>query len=195
MCRWPAGVAVGTLILTSEASASAPPSPIAKRKSIQRRQREEHPPTPKQPPLLLAMSRILRPNHRATKYLAGTYDGRDLEADDVNSKLKHIQNWAELAQAVSWSAAGLAKKCGASGRTLERYFLRNFDKTPRSWLTEQRQQMAAELLRHGYGVKEVAGRIGYRHASTFSRQFMKHWGCYPKQLPPSLNVTKGQNVA
>jgi transcriptional regulator GlxA family with amidase domain len=60
----------------------------------------------------------------------------------MNSKLNHVKNWPELAQAANWSAAILAKKCGVSVRTLERHFLKEMGKSPKAWLAETRQQLA-----------------------------------------------------
>lgn len=113
----------------------------------------------------------------------------------MNTRLHHIQNWPELARQTNWSAAALAKKCGVSVRTLERYFLKQMGNSPKAWLLKQRQRRAFDLIRDGSTVKEAAARIGYQHASTFSREFMKHWGCYPTaQLPPS-KVVRSASVA
>lgn len=89
----------------------------------------------------------------------------------MNIHLKQIQNWSELAKEANWSASELAQKCGVSVRTLQRYFLRKFNKGPRIWLAEQRQYLAIELLRNGFTVKETAASLGYQHANNFSRKF------------------------
>jgi len=52
----------------------------------------------------------------------------------VEKRLHQIQNWPELARVAKWSAAALATNCGASLRTLERYFLEEMGKRPRAWL-------------------------------------------------------------
>jgi transcriptional regulator GlxA family with amidase domain len=97
----------------------------------------------------------------------------------MNSKLKQIQNWAELAQSANWSAAVLAKKCQVSVRTLERYFLRQMNKSPKAWLAEQRQHQAVVLLREGLSIKEVAALLSYRQASNFTRKYKSYWGICP----------------
>jgi AraC-like DNA-binding protein len=97
----------------------------------------------------------------------------------MNTRLQHIQNWLDLAQQAKWSAAALAKKCGVSVRTLERYFLKNKGTTPIVWLAEQRQKQAWKLLRDGSSVKETAAHLGYKQPGNFSRKFRKHWGCCP----------------
>ena len=84
----------------------------------------------------------------------------------MNSKLNHIQNWPELAQEAEWSAAKLAKKCGVSMRKLERHFLKIMGKSPKAWLTEQRQHQADEMLRQGLPVKVIAPRSDTRDQTT-----------------------------
>jgi AraC-like DNA-binding protein len=99
-------------------------------------------------------------------------NGHHLEEGGVKSfRLKYIRNWPELAREVKWSASMLAKKCGVSVRTLERYFLKEFDKCPRIWLAEQRQLQAVELFQTGATAKEIAAYLGYKHATHFSRNF------------------------
>ena|SRR5215469_7549124 len=94
-------------------------------------------------------------------------------------RLRNIENWDELADQAKWSVARLAKQCGVSPRTIERYFLEHKRKSPKVWLNEKRQQNAVELLRKGYSVKETADRLRYRWESTFSREFTKYWGFSP----------------
>jgi len=86
-------------------------------------------------------------------------------------RLDNIQNWPELAQQVRWSVSALAKQCSVSVRTLDRYFHAKFDKCPRTWLAEQREQSMIELLHKGYTVKEMAASLGYLHPTNFSRRF------------------------
>jgi transcriptional regulator GlxA family with amidase domain len=89
----------------------------------------------------------------------------------MNSKLNHIQNWAEAAEQTKWSVSALAEKCGVSVRTLERHFLCHIGQSPKAWLAEQRLHQAMELLREGSSVKETASTLGYKHANNFSRKF------------------------
>jgi transcriptional regulator GlxA family with amidase domain len=95
------------------------------------------------------------------------------------TSLSHIQNWPERAQQAKWSASVLAKQCGVSVRTLERYFLKYNKKKPKTWLIEQRQQQALELLHDGSTIKEIAGRLGYKYSTHFSRQFKSFYGICP----------------
>jgi transcriptional regulator GlxA family with amidase domain len=112
----------------------------------------------------------------------------------MNTRLHYIQNWPELAQEANWSAAVLAKKCGVSVRTLERHFLKQFSKTPKAWLAEQRQRKAVELLHDNSSVKETAMCLGYKHATNFTRKFKDHWGGCPVQIVQTKTV-RAANVA
>ena len=98
----------------------------------------------------------------------------------MNSRLNQVQNWPELARQAHWSAATLAKNCGISLRTLERYFLKEMGKRPKTWLTEQRQWEANELIQGGSSVKETAAQLDFKHPSHLTNAFKKQWGCCPR---------------
>ena len=101
------------------------------------------------------------------------------------SRLKHIQNWPEVAKENGWLATGLVQRCGVSVRTLERHFLAHLDQTPKEWLLGQRQLFAFELLTDGTTVKEVAHRLQYKHASHLTNRFKRHWGRPPtREMKP-----------
>jgi len=100
----------------------------------------------------------------------------------MNSKLGQIQNWPELAKEANWSATALAKKCRVSVRTLERYFLNIYGKSPTAWLREDQMRKAAELLQDNSSVKEVATRLGFTNQHHFSREFKRQKGYPPNQF-------------
>jgi len=126
----------------------------------------------------LALANLLefvgRRNKRASRH--GLQSEKKI---NVNRRLHQIQNWPELAPQAHWSAALLAKNCGVSLRTLERYFLKEMGKLPKAWLSEQRQQRANELIQGGSSVKETASQLGYKHPSHLTNEFKKQWGCCP----------------
>ncbi len=84
------------------------------------------------------------------------------------------REWFELARRANWSVSKLAKFCNVSVRTLERHFVEETGMTPKRWLVEQRHAEAANQMRAGATVKETAWKAGYRHASTFTREFHKY---------------------
>jgi AraC-like DNA-binding protein len=102
-----------------------------------------------------------------------------IEGNSLNTKLKYPNNWHELAAEAKWSASALAAKCEVSMSTLERYCKSHLGKSPKKWLTENRQTLAMELLSRGRSVKEVAGFLAYSQAAQFSRDFKKYWGTAP----------------
>ncbi len=103
----------------------------------------------------------------------------------MNTRLNHVQNWPELAHQASWSAAKLAKKCNISVRTLHRYFLKTMGKNTKTWLAEQRQRNAHDLLRKGSSIKETATCLGYKQPTNFTRKYKNHWGICPSQQVPA----------
>lgn len=100
----------------------------------------------------------------------------------MNSKLNQTQDWLEVAIKANWSVAKVAKLCGVSVRSLELYFLKTKGKTPRTWLSEQRQIKGIELLRKGTSVKETAADLNYKYAQHFSRDFKRMLGYCPTQI-------------
>jgi len=94
-------------------------------------------------------------------------------------KLQRVENWISLARLANWSATKLAKDCNVSMSTLKRFFLRRMGKTPKAWLTEQRQYQAKAAIECGLSVKESAFQLGYQHPTQFSRDFKKFWGRSP----------------
>jgi AraC-like DNA-binding protein len=81
----------------------------------------------------------------------------------------------EMAQEVGMSYSSLyAKLKGLTG------------KTPQAFMMHYRMNIARELLLAGdLNVSEVAYRVGSSSPSTFSREFKKHFGYPPSQLPKS----------
>ena len=97
----------------------------------------------------------------------------------MKGELQQIRDWVQLARRARWSVAELARLCGISTRTLERYFQETHNQSPAVWLAELRWQESMELLGGGTSVKTTAAELGYRQASTFSREFKKRFGQSP----------------
>ncbi|BAR47370.1 AraC-type DNA-binding domain-containing proteins (plasmid) [Methylobacterium aquaticum] len=79
------------------------------------------------------------------------------------------------------TVAGLAQEAGLSRSVFFERFRRAVGVTPMEYLLAWRMALAKNLLRReGGGIAEVAVRVGYGSASTFSVAFSRHVG-----LPPA----------
>jgi AraC-like DNA-binding protein len=108
----------------------------------------------------------------------------------VSSRLDHVPNWPELARQENWCAQRLARACNVSLRTLDQFFLETMAKCPHEWLFEERMKEAVELRKDGSSVKDTAAILGYKHATHFSRDFKKRWGCSPSAFYSRKDVQK-----
>ena len=80
----------------------------------------------------------------------------------------------------SWTVAQLARSAALSRSAFFERFTRTVGMTPMEYLLAWRMAVARDLLRrHDLGISEVAERIGYGSASTFSTAFSRHVGQPP----------------
>lgn len=83
----------------------------------------------------------------------------------------------------SWTVAELAKIAGLSRSAFFERFTRAVGLAPMEYLQAWRMAMAKDLLRrHKLGLAEVAERVGYASASTFSTAFSRHVGRPPSHF-------------
>jgi AraC-like DNA-binding protein len=79
-----------------------------------------------------------------------------------------------------WSVARLAQEAGLSRSVFFERFKRAVGVAPMEYLLDWRMALAKDLLRReGGGVAQVAARVGYGSASTFSVAFSRHVGVPP----------------
>jgi len=82
----------------------------------------------------------------------------------------------------NWTIAELAKKAALSRSTFFERFRRAVGAAPMDYLLTWRMALAQNLLRRRQGgIAEVAKRVGYSSASTFSVAFARHVGVPPGQ--------------
>jgi AraC-like DNA-binding protein len=80
----------------------------------------------------------------------------------------------------SWTVAQLAKTAALSRSAFFDRFTRTVGMRPMEYLLAWRMAVAKDLLRrHDLGLAEVAERVGYGSASTFSTAFCRHVGQPP----------------
>ena len=92
-----------------------------------------------------------------------------------------------MAFRASWTVAQLAKTAGLSRSAFFDRFTRTVGLPPMEYLLGWRMAVAKDLLRrHDVSVGEVAERVGYGSASTFSTAFSRHVG-----VPPGRYAREG----
>jgi AraC-like DNA-binding protein len=83
----------------------------------------------------------------------------------------------------SWTMEQLAKTAALSRSAFFERFTRSVGVAPMEYLLSWRMALAKELLRRDdVSLAEVAERVGYSSASTFSTAFSRHVGQPPKQF-------------
>jgi AraC-like DNA-binding protein len=88
-----------------------------------------------------------------------------------------------------WSVAELAAEAALSRSTFFERFGRTVGVAPMEYLLAWRMALAKDLLRrHAGSVAEIAQRVGYNAASTFSAAFARHVGCSPTQYARGLST-------
>ncbi len=93
----------------------------------------------------------------------------------------------------AWTVAELAGEAGLSRSTFFDRFRRAVGTAPMDYLLTWRMALAQDLLRQRQGgrqggIAEVARRVGYGSASTFSVAFARHVGVPPGQFADGRNV-------
>lgn len=82
----------------------------------------------------------------------------------------------------AWTVSELAKEAALSRTTFFVRFSREVGVTPMDYLLAWRMALAKDLLRQGQGrIAEIAERVGYGSASTFSVAFTRHVHRSPTQ--------------
>lgn len=120
--------------------------------------------------LLVESLRLTQTADAPAGLLRGLGDARLSEA------IRHIH--ADPAR--SWSVVQLAKEVGLSRSAFFDRFTRNVGVPPMEYLLAWRMALAKDLLRRQeVDIAEVAERVGYGSASTFSTAFSRHVGQPP----------------
>lgn len=91
--------------------------------------------------------------------------------------------WVKLARDCNFNEQLIAERCMVSVRQLQRYFIDDLGRTPKSWLIEQRMIFARKLLiSHGMSVKAASAQLGFKQVSHFCREFKRSYGMTPTQF-------------
>jgi AraC-like DNA-binding protein len=101
---------------------------------------------------------------------------RGLADERVAAAMRHMHS----EPAKPWSVEQLAKKAALSRSAFYERFTRAVGMAPMEYLLAWRMAIAKDLLRgRDLGIGEVAERVGYGSASTFSTAFSRHVGEAP----------------
>lgn len=91
-----------------------------------------------------------------------------------------------------WTVASLAREAGMSRSAFFERFTRMVGVRPMEYLLTWRMAVAKDLLRGGdIALDEVARRVGYGSASTFSTAFSRHAGMPPGRFMRTARVADG----
>jgi AraC-like DNA-binding protein len=98
----------------------------------------------------------------------------------ADARLAHALRRMHEAPARAWTVAELAREAALSRSAFFERFNRTVGAAPMAYLLTWRMALAQDLLRRGAGsVAQVAERVGYSSASTFSVAFTRHVGMPP----------------
>lgn len=79
-----------------------------------------------------------------------------------------------------WTVSDMARLDGSSIRTFQRHFAESTGQTPKSWLSEQRVELASMfLVQTDLSMPVIAARVGLSSADTFYRVFVSVMGESP----------------
>lgn len=119
----------------------------------------------------------------ALRSTAGTAASPGLVRGLADSRLAAALRAMHQAPTRAWTVADLAKESALSRSTFFERFQRLVGVTPMAYLLAWRMALAKDLLRRNdAGVAEIAERVGYSSASTFSVAFSRHVGKTPSRF-------------
>lgn len=126
---------------------------------------------------------MVAPRHEngQTQYVPSPLESgtRSLVSDE-DARLAELLVWARTRLSQRLLVSELAKQCLMSPRTFARRFQSATGTTPYAWLTDQRLDLAEELLATTIlSIREIASRVGFRSNGVLRTQFVKRHGISP----------------
>ncbi|MGN9846916.1 GlxA family transcriptional regulator [Nonomuraea sp. H19] len=123
-------------------------------------------------------------------------------ADDEDTRLADLLVWARTRLRQPMTVNELAKQALMSSRTFARRFRVATGTTPYAWLTDQRLDLAEELLATStLSIQEIAEQVGFHSNSVLRTQFAKRHGISPiayrkanAPLASKHNIYRSQEV-
>ncbi len=102
----------------------------------------------------------------------------------MTARLLRIKDWESLAKKADFEPGKMAALCPISLRQLERYFTKEFHKTPGGWVKELKCRLAQEMIARGFTTKAVAVELKFANESHFCHEFKKVYGVAPQTFAP-----------
>jgi AraC-like DNA-binding protein len=132
----------------------------------------------------------------ALRSVAGAAAAPGLARGLADARLAAALRALHAAPTRAWTVAELAREAALSRTTFFERFSRAVGMTPMEYLLTWRMALAKDLLARGQGgVTEIAERVGYSSASTFSVAFARHVGTPPSKYARELAAMAGSAVA
>ena len=128
----------------------------------------------------------------ALRSTLGTAASPGLVGGLADARLALALRRMHAAPARAWTVAALAQEAALSRSAFFERFSRTVGMAPMAYLLAWRMALAKDLLRRGAGtIAEVAQRVGYSSASTFSVAFARHIGVPPARYAREQDAASG----
>ena len=129
----------------------------------------------------------------ALRFSAGTDASPGLVRGLADSRLAAALRGMHARHAHPWTVVELAREAALSRSTFFERFSRAVGVAPMEYLLTWRMALAKNLLRRNERrIAEIAGRVGYSSASTFSVAFTRHVGRPPAQYARDEQATANE---
>jgi AraC-like DNA-binding protein len=102
----------------------------------------------------------------------------------MSARLSKIFDWERLAREARFEPAAMAALCPISLRQLERFFEKEFNQTPSTWVRELKCRNARRLIALGWSNKAVAAELHFADESHFCHEFKRVYGSSPQAFAP-----------
>ncbi len=116
-------------------------------------------------------------------FLAAYVGDADLIRAEGAPWVERLKRCVEAHLAERLTLARLARPAGLSVSFLTHHAVAAFGQTPQQYIRRAKMERAANELRAGAAVADVAASLGFCDAFHFSKTFKAFWGCPPSRYP------------